>query len=162
MGYTKGEIVEAALTELGIAGEEFDILPEQLAKDIRRLDSMMAEWTNRGILLYYPTSSIPGESSKDQETGIPDIAIEAVITNLALRLAPSYGKQVLPDTKLTARSALNSLLSTINKPLERQFPVMPKGAGYKAIDFPFTDPPEERHLEPVDESIDFSGGLNGA
>ncbi|HUW49289.1 MAG TPA: packaged DNA stabilization gp4 family protein, partial [Patescibacteria group bacterium] len=86
MGYTKGDLVEAALTEIGIAGSEFDVVPEQMEKDIRRLDSMLAEWVNQGVLLGYPTNSSPDTSEEDTESNIPDTAIEAVVTNLALRL----------------------------------------------------------------------------
>jgi len=161
MGYTKGDLVEAALTEIGIAGDEFDVVPEQMEKDMRRLDSMMAEWVNQGILLSYPTNSSPNTSEEGTDSNIPDIAIEAVVTNLALRLAPSYGKQVQPDTRITAKNSMTYLVGVIAKPLERRLPGMPKGAGYKNTRYPFTVHPEDRTLELVEESFDPSGGSSG-
>lgn len=162
MGYTKGDLVEAALTEIGIAGNEFDVVPEDMEKDIRRLDSMLAEWVNQGLLLGYPTNSSPNTTEEDTESNIPDIAHEAVITNLALRLAPSYGKQVSPETSKIAKNSLTYLLGRTVKPIPRQLPTMPRGAGHKNIESPFTTPPTERGLDDVDESFDESGGLDGA
>ncbi len=158
MGYTKGDLVEGALTELGIAGNEFDVVPEQMETDLRRLDSMMAEWTNLGILLSYPTNSSPNTSEEGTDSNIPDTAVEAVLTNLALRLAPSYGKQVSPDTRIIAKNSLTYLIGIIAIPQERLLPAMPKGAGFKNTDYPFTPRPKDRTLEPVNESFDPSGG----
>lgn len=159
MGYTKGDLVEAALTEIGIAGNEFDVVPEQMEKDMRRLDSMMAEWASRGIFLSYPTNSSPNTSEEDTDSNIPDTAVETVITNLALRLAPSYGKDVSPDTRIIAKNSLTYLLGIVNKPRERQLPAIPKGAGYKNTSYPFTSEPNDRDLVLVDESLDLSGGM---
>ncbi len=162
MSYTKGDLVEAALTEIGIAGNEFDVVPEQMEKDLRRLDSMLAEWGNQGIRLSYPTNSSPDTSEEDTDSNIPDTAIEAVTLNLALRLAPSYGKQVSPDTRIAAKSSLNLLIGLVSMPRERRLPVMPKGAGYKDTEYPFIAQEADRDLELVDESFDKSGGPDGS
>ena len=162
MGYTKGDLVEAALTEIGIAGSEFDVVPEQMEKDIRRLDSMLAEWVNQGVLLGYPTNSSPDTSEEDTESNIPDTAIEAVVTNLALRLAPSYGKQVMVNTSVIAKNSWTYLLVVATRPKERQLPSMPKGAGYKNTASPFTPAVTDRGLDLVDESFDESGGPDGS
>jgi hypothetical protein len=157
MGYTKGEIVHSALNEIGIADYDFDIAPEQTESAMRRLDSMMAEWSARGIKLYYPSSTSANGSSLDTDTNLPASALEAVITNLALRIAPSYGKIVFPETKSTAKNALDTLMIKTALPREMQLPSMPKGQGYKTNEYPFSRPPEQKTVVAVDERIDLSG-----
>jgi len=127
VNYTKGELVKAALTEIGIADYEFDITPEEEATGIRRLDSMMAQWSDKGIRISY---NFVGSSA--DEAGLPNIAQEAVISNLALRLAPTYGKQVPPEVRSTAKRALNSLYSEAAYPNEMQLQTTPIGSGYKS------------------------------
>jgi len=153
MSYTKSEIVIAALGELGLSSSEFDITPEEIVAGAKRLDSMMAHWSGKGITLSYSSSA-----GVDEDSQIPSVADEAVITNLALRLAPSYGKQVAQEVRAVAKGALNDLMSVSTRAREVQFPSMPKGAGYKAINEPFTPAPQEEYLVGVDNTVDLSGG----
>ena len=156
MSYSKGELASAALEEIGIADYEFDISPEQRQSAIQRLDSMMAEWNGRGLRLSYPISKIEN-SDPDDDSNIPDWAWEAVVTNLAIKIAPSYGKTVSPDTKVAAKHAFNTLYSVFAKPREMQLSSMPKGAGYKSTDFRYTPAPSDTYLEPVDNDVDLTG-----
>ncbi len=94
MGYTKRQYIEAALTEIGLADYVFNSTPQDLQTALRRLDGMMAEWNERGIRLGYPLPLSPQQSDLDSQTAVPDRANEAIVTNLACRIAPSYGKQV--------------------------------------------------------------------
>ena len=107
MGYTKRQYIEAAFDEIGLAAYTFDMQPEQFQSALRRLDGMMAEWNERGIRLGYPLPLSPQQSDLDSQTAVPDRANEAIVTNLACRIAPSYGKQVMPSTMATAREAYN-------------------------------------------------------
>lgn len=130
MSYTKRQFITAALEEIGIASYEFELTAEQEQAALRRLDSMMADWNARGIRVSYPMPSSPELSNIDSETSVPDRCNEAIITNLAVRLAPSYGKTVSTDTKATAKRGYNLLLSVL--PTEQQLPTsMPAGAGNK-------------------------------
>lgn len=157
MSYTKGELASMALEEIGIAEYEFDISPEQRQSVIRRLDAMIADWNTRGILLSYPISK-EENSSPDDDSNIPDWSWEAVATNLAIRIAPSYGKQVSMETKVIAKNGYNTLVGDAAKPKEMQLPSMPKGAGYKTTEFRYTPQPEDQYLKDVDEEFDPSGG----
>lgn len=103
MGYSKLQFVQAAFEEIGLAAYVFDLQPQQIESALRRLDAMMADWNGKGIRLAYPIPSSPENSNINAETGVPDSANEAIITNLAIRLAPSYGKQVMPQTQTVAR-----------------------------------------------------------
>ena len=153
MGYTKRQFITGAFEEIGLADYVFDLSPEQLESALRRLDAMMMEWNAKGIRLGYPSPSSPQDSDLDTETNTPDGAWEAVITNLAVRIAPGYGKTVSPDTKMVAKDAYNTLLQRATFPLEQQLPsTMPSGAGNKPwwYDNPFLQQP----VNPVDSGSD--------
>ena len=154
MAYTKRQFVEAALTEIGLASYVFDIQPEQLEYARRRLDAMMADWNGKGIRLGYPLPNSPQDSDLDEPTLVPDWANEAIITNGAVRLAPGYGKVVMPETKAVAKDSYNTLLQRATMPPEQQLPAtMPAGAGnkpWRVYDNPFIRPP----VDPVDAGPD--------
>jgi hypothetical protein len=156
MSYTKRQLVEAAMAEIGLASYAFDLLPEQRESALRRLDSLMAEWNARGLRLGYPIPDNPSDSEIDDDSNIPDAAWEAVITNLALRLAPSYGKQVNIETKVTARHSLNTILARAAVPPEMKLPSMPSGAGNKSIEEPFTAEPTSDLVAGQDSTLDFN------
>lgn len=132
MGYSKRQFVTAAFEEIGLASYVFDLSPEQLESALRRLDAMMAEWNAKGIRLGYPLPGSPESSDLDAESTVPDSANEAIITGLAIRIAPSLGKQLMSETKVTAKMAYNTLLARACQPIEKQLPgTMPAGAGNK-------------------------------
>lgn len=158
MSYTKGELALSALEELGIASYEFDVDPEQISSAIRRLDSMMADWNSRGLTLSFPIQK-EEDSDSDTDSNIPSWAWEAVVTNLAIKLGPSYGKAVSPETKINAKNSLNSVYGVFAKPKEMQFSSMPRGAGHKPIDYRYTPSPENQYLKPIDEEFDPSRGV---
>lgn len=160
MGYSKRQFVSAAFEEIGLASYAFDLQPQQLESALRRLDAMLASWNALGIRLGYPLPSSPEFSDIDAESEVPDSANEAIITNLAVKLAPSYGKQVMPETKATARETYNTLISRAVLPMEQQLPgTMPAGAGnkpWRVYDNPFLRPPIDPVLAGQDGQIEFN------
>jgi len=159
MGYSKRQFVAAAFEEIGLASYVFDLQPEQLQSAMRRLDAMMADWNGKGIRLGYPLPGSPQDSDLDEPTLGPDSANQAVITNLAIRLAPSYGKQVMIETKAVAKDSYNTLLQRATMPSEQQLPsTMPAGAGrkpWRTYDNPFLRIPTDPVLAGPDGQIDF-------
>lgn len=159
MGYTKRQYIEAALTEIGLADYVFNSTPQDLQTALRRLDGMMAEWNERGIRLGYPLPLSPQQSDLDTQTSVPDRANEAIVTNLACRIAPSYGKQVLPATMATARGSYGTILVRAAMPNDQQFPgTLPAGAGNKPWCWqggPFLRGPVEPLLAGNDAPIDY-------
>lgn len=146
MGWTRRQYINAAMIEIGIAEYDFDIQPEQYQTAQRRLDAMILTWNGRGLRLGPNIAASIDGSQLDVDVGIPDIANEAVILNLAVALAPSFGKTVSPDTKTGARFALNTVFARFAKPIEQQFPgTLPLGSGNKYWIYgnPFTARPEE-------------------
>lgn len=133
MSYSKRQYVLAAFEELGLASYVFDLQPNDLESALRRLDSMMAEWNNRGLRLSYPIPGSPEFSDIDAVTNVPDLANDAIITNLALKIAPSFGKAVSNETKISAKMSMNSMYIKFAQPIEQQLaPIVPLGAGSKS------------------------------
>jgi hypothetical protein len=160
MGWTKRQFVTQAFEEIGLASYVFDLTPEQLQSALQRLDTMMAAWNALGIRLAYPLPSNPQDSDLDEQTNVPDSSIEAIYTNLAIKLAPSYGKQVMPDTKTTAKESYNTLLSIAAMPNQQQMPgSMPSGAGnkpWRVYDNPFLRQPTTSVQVGGDSQLEFN------
>jgi len=160
MSWTKREIVQNAFEEVGLASYAFDLQPEQFQAGLRRLDNMMATWNSRGLRIGYPLTDSPSGSDLDQDSNVTDEAIEAIVSNLAVRLAPMLGKTVSPDTKATARGAYMALLSRRSAILERRIDVnsIPAGAGTKYWRFngdPFLMEEERGLTTGPDGTLDF-------
>lgn len=118
MSWTKRQYITEALEELGLASYVFDMQPEELQSGLRKLDALIAQWNTKGLRLRYPIPSTVAESDLDTDTGIPDLATEAVVCNLALRIAPSYGKTPSPQLMLAAKWALNSVMAVYAQPID--------------------------------------------
>lgn len=132
MSWTKRMLLVGALEEIGIQGHEFDVSPEEDQTALRRLDTMMAMWEGRGVRVGYRFPTSPEGSELDDDSGIPDSAVEPVCLNLGIRLAPGYGKTVSPDTKVNAKQGYDALLWAAAQPIQQQFPqTLPRGAGNK-------------------------------
>lgn len=160
MGYSKRQFVAAAFEEIGLASYVFDLQPEQLQSALRRLDAMMADWNGKGIRLGYPLPGSPQDSELDEPTLVPDSANQAILTNLAIRLAPSYGKMLMPETKAVAKDSYNTLLQRATAPIPQQMPgTMPAGAGnkpYRNNDNPYLRPPVYPTLAGPDGPIEYN------
>jgi len=155
MGWTKRELIMQAFEEIGLAAYVFDLTPEQLQSALRRMDAMVAGWNSNGVRIGYPLPSSPDASNIDADSGIPDFAYEAVFLGLAVRLAPSYGKQLAPETKAWADNAYSNMANQVTTPTpERQMPnTLPRGQGskpWRTVNQPFTRSPED----PVDAGGD--------
>jgi len=160
MGWSKRQFVMQAFDEIGLASYVFDLSPEQMQSALQRLDMMIASWNALGIRLGYPLPASPLDSDLDEQTNVPDSANQAIYTNLAIKLAPSYGKQVMPDTKATAKESYNTLLSRAAMPVEQQLPgSMPAGFGnkpWRVYGDPFLRGPVDPLLAGHDGPIEFN------
>lgn len=162
MSWTKRDLIAQALTEIGLAEYTFDLSPEQWQAALRRLDAMVGQWEMKGIRLKYPMPTGYSESNLDQDSNVPDPALEAIYLNLAVRIAPQYGKTPSPDTKVLASQAYKTLLAQSAQPVTLQIDnqAVPAGAGYKYWRdpiYPFLDPPEDRLEAGDDGFLDFGG-----
>jgi hypothetical protein len=127
---TKFHLIKSAFSEIGIANYEFDLSAEEVNDALDRLDDLMRSWEARGVSLGWPLTSSPDDSESGQEVTVPDVAMRAIRTNLAIELAPMYGKLVSPHTMATAKSSYNTMLAALKPPPEKGFPsTTPSGAG---------------------------------
>lgn len=159
MSWSKRDIIQQAFTEIGLAEYAFDLDPAQYQSALRRLDAMISQWENKGIRLAYPIPVSYANSSLDQSISGQDTALEALYLNLAIRLAPQFGKTPSPDTKAMAYQAYKTLLGQSAQPVELQTNnmVIPAGAGYKWYgdpSYPFLRPPSEGLAAGDDSDID--------
>jgi hypothetical protein len=150
VSWTKRELIAEAFAELAL-GSDFDITPEEQLSALRRLDTMMGVWDGKGIRLGYPLPASPADSDPDQDSGLPDTALEPVYLNLALRLAPGFGKVVSVDTRRNASDGYDRLLIAAAQPLPPQQPnTMPRGAGnkpWRPLSSPFFPQPADSPLQ---------------
>lgn len=122
-------MIQQAFSEIGLSSYAFNMQPEDFESALRSLDSMMATWDSKGLRLGYALPASPKDSSVLHDSGLPDTAHEAVYLNLALRIAPSFGKQVSPDTKQAAKQAYDAMVATFAFPPEQAQRAMLAGAG---------------------------------
>lgn len=151
MTWTKRQYIEQAFAEIGLAGYVFDLSPEQLQSALRQLDTMMSTWDGKGIRLGWPLALSPDDSDLDTEAPIVTWANEAIYLNLALRIAPGFGKAPGQETKVNAKMAYDALLLRAARPEQMQYPgTLPAGAGNKPwrdYDDPFMRQPNEDPLQ---------------
>jgi hypothetical protein len=141
--WTKRQIIEQAFEEIGLASYVFAITADQLQSALRRLDLMVASWQARNIQIGYPLPASPENSNIDDEIQTSLNNNEALVLNLAVRLAPAYGKSLSPDTKATAKLLYDQLLIEAAMPYEQQFVrTLPLGAGFKRTDQVFVNVPD--------------------
>jgi len=147
MSWTKKQIIEQAFEEIGLASYIFDLTPDQLQSALRRLDLLVGSWLAKNIRISYPLPTNPQDSNIDQEIDVPIQFNEALVLNLAVRLAPSYGKTLAPETKANAKLMYDQLLVEAAAPIEQQYvKTLPLGAGYKRTERVFVDYP---NLDPI-------------
>lgn len=158
MSWTKRQVVEQALEELGLASYVFDMQPEEVESAKRKLDSMMALWDAKDIRFGYPLSGDANSGDLDQETFIPDYAVEAVVLNLSIRLAGSFGKVVPVELKAMAKDAFETtqLAMLSNPPRVRLDPSLPRGAGHKGGSLSFMEKTPTKTIFAPDTSVSFS------
>lgn len=150
MSWSKRQFVLAAFEEIGMSNDNYNLSTTQLSTALKRLDAMMATWNGKGVRLSYPLPSNPDDSNLDSDTTVPDFANEAIYLNLAVRIAPSFGKVVSNEMKVDAKRAYRDMLSHNAYPMqERQLDSLPKGAGHKTTNFGSSQffTPEDSYLD---------------
>jgi len=156
MSYTKRQLLSGAFDELGLADYIYDLAADQLEMALRRLDSMMAQWNALGLRVGYPLPASPQNSDIDAETDVPDSALEAILLNLAIHLAPSYGKVISQDTRTNAKAAFVVALNRAAMPDEQRIGAgLPMGAGNKRLGT-FTPEPTDEIIEAPEDALSFS------
>lgn len=125
MSETASTVIRDALQEILVQASEQPIQPNEATDAIRYLNRMMFSWEAKGIALGYTVVSSLGD-----DITIPDGALEGVVLNLAIKLAPQYDVTVSMDLRENARDAYKSVLKlSVTQPLSQYPSTLPVGSG---------------------------------
>jgi len=156
MSESKRRVIENSLGKIGYNTYTFDLQPEHYSDALSILDGMVAQWGLVGNYVRAPISDNPDDSDLDEDSNIPVAFLEAVKCNLALALAPLYGKEPSRQLIQQAKDGKDMLLIHAAKPEEMQYRSnTPRGAGNRARGY-F----RERRFYEVKDRIRTRGGKN--
>ena len=127
---TVTEVVTGALVLLEIRTAEAPIEPNEAEDGLTALNDMMNEWNVDGINVGYESLD-----NVEDQLHVKLGSIGAIKANLAIYIAPEYGKAVSSDLVRRARSGKNSLRGAI-KLNDAEFPdTLPIGSGNEGNNF---------------------------
>jgi hypothetical protein len=127
---TKGTLIIRALGKLGIANYVFDTEAEEDNSALRQLDSMAANWQGKLEPFGYIQPTTNGASLPSDGAGIDEADIDAFVSNLAITLAPDYGKTPAPGLSRQAAGSRSEMFVKYARRFEYQLPsTVPTGAG---------------------------------
>ena len=160
MSWTKRQVIERAFAKIGLRSTSFDIDPEELQSGLIELDLMMGLWERDNIRFGYPFNANPDDAKLSDSTNAPRDAVEAMVNNLAVRIAVEYGKTPSVDVTKAAKREYSRLLAQYNKPPNAARADMPSGAGnhrYGGVYNPVFIKDEElpSAIEPPAENLEF-------
>jgi P22 tail accessory factor len=148
MGWAKRQFIQQAFNEIGLGSYFFDLSPEQLQHALVTLESMIGGFYTNGIMIGYPISGDVHNADIDEATDVPFNLTQPVYTNLAVALAPAYGKTPPPETKLAANNGYTLLCMQAAKPKKVRLPLdMPLGAGNKRVLYRYVEPEEDTQID---------------
>lgn len=98
------EVVQDAMEEIGVKTAEIPLTNDELQAGIRRVNDMLAEWSDLGLTAgYVEVTNGPDVLNVDRN------AISAIKYNLAIRLAPSLRAIITPALAAIALDTKNAL-----------------------------------------------------
>lgn len=148
---TKRFILDQAFDEIGLAGYVFNLSGSDLMSAIYKLDAMVASWESLSTSIGWVFSANPLDADPDQQITVPDAALQPLIANLAVRLAPAFGKQVSIETKSAAIMGLNALRTRFVSIPDKVYPDnLPIGTGNRL--------PLANNFYPVTNPLEVNGG----
>ena len=117
--------INRALAILTIKSGETELTDNEKDDALIHLNAMMMEWDALGYHLGYLNPQ-----TTDDEMGVPDWSQTAIWYNLAVRIAPEYGKAVEPSIEFHARNGMKSIMTKTMDPIFTVYPsILPTGAG---------------------------------
>lgn len=124
----KIDIVLAAYEELRISGLTSAPTPREVESAVRRLDNMMASWKNKNLCVSYIPSASYSNIDPNEDSGINDTDMFAIVANLAKNLCAMFGKIPNQQTIIDAKEGYDNLFSVVVVGRESD-PYQPKGSG---------------------------------
>tara|TARA_R110002153_G_C13303360_1_gene495848 strand:+ start:174 stop:1004 length:831 start_codon:yes stop_codon:yes gene_type:complete len=122
---TAADVIKSALQELLVQASESPLEPSEYQDGIKYLNRMMAGYSVKGINLgYTKVTNIADPITVD------DGALEGIVFNLALKLAPQYGAQVPQMLYENAKDGRKAMLRLSVNVKPSQYPdTLPMGSG---------------------------------
>jgi len=96
-------LINDAFNDLEIKSAEVDLTTSEINTGIRYLNRIMVYFAASGLNVGF-TKVV----DKDAETDIPDWFEDAVVSHLAIRLAPGFGVQISPAIIIIAKEAITN------------------------------------------------------
>lgn len=128
----KKAFVEQAFNELGLTSYVFQLQAEDIQQGLNLLESRIAQFDAQGIFLNWPFADDAFAVDGTEEVNLPPYALAGVVAQLAIDLAPLYGKTVNPATLIKAKTGYETMISigaVPNPPTQNR--LAPLGAGNK-------------------------------
>jgi hypothetical protein len=123
---TASEVITAALGQTLTRAGDIPLEANETAQGIFQLNNMMASWS---LALGYTKVT----SMSDTIT-TPDYAIDAMVQNLAIRIAPSFGGMVDADLRENARQSKKDMLRQAVRIGPAKMPsTLPRGTGNNRV-----------------------------
>ena len=99
---TVSKIIEGALQDIAVIAQQQSPATTDAALGLERLNSMLGDWYRRGV---QTGLTIPLAAADSIDSGLED----SIRLNLALRLAPAFGKATNPELVNQARETFTAL-----------------------------------------------------
>ncbi len=120
---TASEIVNRACSLIGVKPAGQTISDDSMSDGIETLNDMMLELSGNGVYLQYQVCT-----ASSDETRIPDYAVAMAKANLAVRLAPEYGRPIATGLAVYASESMRSVLAHLSGTIEVAYPdILPIG-----------------------------------
>ena len=122
---TAAKVVERALARILVRQTEAPLEASEIDDSIDMLNDMMTAWDGSGLALGYTIVTSPSD-----EVTVPDGALMAIKSNLAIQMADEFGWTVTIQLATSARDSFADLLTQELTPPKTSRPdTMPRGSG---------------------------------
>ena len=127
---TATQIINGAAEEIGVKTAEIALQPGDFQVILDRMNDMLSEWADLGR-----TPSFVDVSDGADTVSIDRNAVAAAKYNLAVRIAPSFGRIVTPALMALAGGTLNNLRTSVVHIGKVAYPdTLPLGSGNECPD----------------------------
>jgi hypothetical protein len=119
---TKRNIIQSALSEMGINPESFPVPVSRYVELCRRLDGIAANAQALGIPFGYPIASDSSIADLDSSFNLPNAVVPYLYYQLAVNGSSMFGKAVTRETKQAASNSLTTLYEWSYQPTSLPYP----------------------------------------
>ena len=130
-----GDIIKSALQEILVQASEAPLEPDEIQDALTYMNRFMTQIAAQGTNLGYTKVTSPTDPIT-----IPDGALNGLVFELAIRLAPQFGKQVSPDLRQNAKDGRDAMRRIAVFVRSSKFPgTLPVGSGNECAEATYLD-----------------------